>query len=267
MRSAPRSRKSSADRRRHVAFPCGQRNFTVQRQSGLGLAAGFHGDFRVIREALRVAALTGNAFNPTLGPLVGRYGFGPLTAGFPGFPDEIALAAGALRKARAGLTLDLNGIAKGHALDRLADACSANGINDFLLELGGEVCARGRHPAGRSWQVAIERPGTAGAFQRAVALDGKLATSGNGSNGFAQAGRGYSHIMDPATNRPADLAPASVTVAAPAAMTADALATALFAMGSARPGLRAGYWNPCVFVFDGGAREVATGGFDTRILG
>lgn len=223
----------------------------------------------VVQEALRIAALTSGSFNPTLGPLVGRYGFGPISSGLAGTPEEITVTGNAVRKARSALTLDLNGIAKGYALDQLVAACKSLGINEFLLELGGEVHASGRHPADRAWQVGIERPGADGSVQRVVALDGAaLATSGNGINGFAYGGRRYSHIIDPISGRPTDLAPASVTVASGSAMTADALATALFAMGPERgPEFAKSTGIEAFFVLDAGAREVATGGFETRILG
>src|SRR5690606_6396009 len=84
----------------------------------------------VVEEGLRVAALTGNAFNPTVGPLVGRYGFGPITHGLAGLPEEIVVRDGAARKARPGLSLDLCGIAKGHALDRMVVACRKQGMSD-----------------------------------------------------------------------------------------------------------------------------------------
>lgn len=221
----------------------------------------------VVREGLRVAALTHNAFNPTVGPLVGRYGFGPITQGPAGSPEEIAVRDGAARKARPDLSFDLCGIAKGHALDRMAAACRKQGMSDFLIELGGEVFATGRHPAGRRWQVGIEGPPPAGDFQRAVALDGaSLATSGNAVNGYAHAGRCYCHIIDPATGRPADTALASVTVVSATAMTADALATALYAMGPQRgPDFARGSGIESLFVMND-ASEVATGGFEARVL-
>lgn len=222
----------------------------------------------VVEEGLRVAALTGNAFNPTVGPLVGRYGFGPITHGLAGLPEEIVVRDGAARKARPDMSLDLCGIAKGHALDRMVAACREQGMTDFLVELGGEVFASGRHPSGRHWQVGIEKPSPAGGFQRAVALDGaSLATSGNTVNGYAYAGRCYSHIIDPATGRPADTGLASVTVAAETAAKADALATALYAMGPERgPDFAGAAGIEALFVMDD-ASEIATGGFETRILG
>lgn len=223
----------------------------------------------VVAEGLRVAAMTGDAFNPTVGPLVGRYGFGPIIAGAAGLPSEIAVRDGAIRKQRPALSLDLCGIAKGHALDRMAKAARAAGARDFLIELGGEVFAQGNHPSGRRWRVAVEAPASTGAQARhAVELDGvALATSGNAVNGYDHGGRRYSHIIDPITRKPADTRLFSVTVAAGTAMTADALATALYAMGpergqafAHRQGIEA------LFVMDDG-NGVVTGGFDARMLG
>lgn len=237
--------------------------------SGAGWQALSPAACAVVAEGLRVARLTGNAFNPTLGPVVGRYGFGPIHDGLPGFPDEIAVSEGGVRKARAELSLDLCGIAKGHALDRMAKAARAAGARDFLIELGGEVFAQGNHPSGRRWRVAVEAPASTGAQARhAVELDGvALATSGNAINGYDHGGRRYSHIIDPITRKPADTRLFSVTVAAGTAMTADALATALYAMGpergqafAHRQGIEA------LFVMDDG-NGVVTGGFDARMLG
>ena len=221
----------------------------------------------VAGEGLRVAALTGDAFNPTVGPLVARYGFGPIGRGAAGSPAEIAVRDGAARKARPDLSLDLCGIAKGHALGRMVAACEAHGLCDFLIELGGEVSARGRHPAGRAWQVGIE---ARGAVRRVAVLDGTaLATSGDAVNAFSYHGRRYAHIIDPATGLPADTPLASVTIAAASAMTADALATALFAMGADRgPAFARSNGIEALFVVaeKGGMRESATGGFEARLL-
>lgn len=219
----------------------------------------------VVAEGLRIAATTGDAFNPTVGPMVGRYGFGPITGGTAGLPAEISVRDGAIRKDRAALSLDLCGIAKGHALDRMAQACMARGVRDCLIELGGEVFAGGRHPSDRAWQVGIEGPQ---GFQHAVALDGVcLATSGIAVNAYTHNGRRYAHIVDPASGRPADSALFSVTVAHACAATADALATALFAMGPDRGAdFAAASGIEALFVMRD-ATETTTGGFEARILG
>ncbi|MGB3390254.1 MAG: FAD:protein FMN transferase [Pseudaminobacter sp.] len=221
----------------------------------------------VVEEAIRIASLTDGGFNPTVGPIVGRFGFGPILRGEPGSMEDIAVDAHAIRKSRATLSLDLCGIAKGYALDRMVATCRDLGITDLLVELGGEVRAAGFHPFGRRWQVGVERP-SQGGFSHAVSLeDHALATSGKAVNAYAFGSRTYSHIIDPATGLPASNGLASVTVAAGTAMTADALATALYALGAERgPDVARRAHIEALFIMDAG-NEVTTGNFDTRILG
>jgi thiamine biosynthesis lipoprotein len=226
---------------------------------------------QVLREALRVTDSTGGAFDPTVGGIVGQYGFGPIVRRSHGNHAGISVRATAVRKELPDLTLDLCGIAKGYALDRMVSALEALGIGDFLVEVGGELAARGRHPAGRAWQVGIERPepGEPG-FQRVVALAGEaLATSGDRVNGYFSGGRRYSHIIDPKRRGPADTGLASVSVLSPTAMHADAMATALFAMGSeGGPEFAERNGLPALFLVRAkdGIREIATGGFADRVL-
>jgi thiamine biosynthesis lipoprotein len=225
-----------------------------------------------ISEAKRVAALTHGAFDPTLGGVVGRYGFGPITQQPAGSFDELALSAQGARKGHALQTLDLCGIAKGQALDRIATELITLGHGDFFVELGGEVYALGHHPEGRPWRVGIERPlSGATALQRIVVVANEaLATSGDRVNSFVHGGNRYSHIIDPQRGRPAETSLASVSVFAPRAITADALATALFAMGPEQGAEFAEREQiPALFVFrDGdGLREAATANFSTRTIG
>jgi FAD:protein FMN transferase len=177
----------------------------------------------------------------------------------------------AVRKAQPDLTLDMCGIAKGHALDRMVDAIEALGSKDFLVEIGGEVATRGQHPEGRPWQVAIESPDPGSqALQRVLDLTGEaLATSGDRINGYDHGDRRYSHIIDPHRRRPSSSDLASVSVLAPTAMRADALATALFAMGhEAGPDFAVRNDLPALFLVRDrlGIREIATGAFASRIL-
>ena len=224
-----------------------------------------------LSEAKRFAGLTKGAFDPTLGGLVGRYGFGPITQQPAGSFDDLALNPDGARKGHMMQTLDLCGIAKGHALDRIATALTTLGHDAFFVELGGEVYGQGAHPEGRPWRAGVERPlpGPT-AVQRIVVLAGEaLATSGDLFNSYTHGGHRYCHIIDPRRKLPADTALASVSVFAPRAITADALATAFFAMGSPlgqefaeREGIAA------LFVLRDGAdlREVATADFSTRII-
>jgi thiamine biosynthesis lipoprotein len=220
----------------------------------------------VVAESVRIAALSGGAFDPTVGPLVNRYGFGPIRGEAGGNLSDIEIGDGTIRKARPEVTLDLCGIAKGYALDRIATALTMLGTNEFVVELGGEVFARGLHPQGRPWRVAIEAPiPGVGAAQRIVHLDGQaLATSGDTVNGFTFAGKRYSHLIDKRWSAPIDGDVASVSVVARNAMQADALATALMVMGPRRGSAFAAKHNISTLMLlrDGdGIREVTVAGF------
>lgn len=186
----------------------------------------------VLAESLEISTLTGGAFDPSIGPLVNRFGFGPIRQG-GGVIGDLILNPNAAKKRDPELTLDLCGIAKGYALDQMVMALGALGLNDFLIELGGEISARGQHPDGRPWTIGIEQPGTAPVqFQRIIAPGLlALATSGTMTNGFRAGERHLNHIIDPRQNRPVDNQIASVSVLAATAMWADALATALTVMG------------------------------------
>lgn len=187
----------------------------------------------VVAESLRISSLSGGAFDPTVGPLANRYGFGPIRGGTGASFADIAVSNGTIRKARPDATLDLCGIAKGYALQEIAAALDSLSVQDFVVELGGEVFARGSHPQGRPWRVAIEVP-IAGdsTAQQIVELDGQaLATSGDTINGYTFAGKRYNHIIDGRRSAPVDEGIASVSVIARSAMQADALATAIMALG------------------------------------
>ena len=221
-------------------------------------------------EALEVAGLTGGAFDPTVGPLVARYGFGPII-GPQARAGRIACRPDALRKSDPGLTLDLCGIAKGHALDRIGAQLRMLGISDALFELGGEILALGTHPAGRAWQIAIEAPGAQPLAAQRIVAPGSLAmaTSGHAPQGYNGPRGRISHLIDPATDRPALSALASVSVLAPTGCRADALATALTVLGPARgPALARRLAIPAFFLIrrDGGIDEVTTAGFDRHII-
>ncbi len=186
----------------------------------------------VLAESLEVSILTEGAFDPSIGPLVNRFGFGPIRQG-GGVLGDLDLNPNAAKKRDPELTLDLCGIAKGYALDQMVAALGVLGLNNFLIELGGEVSVLGHHPDGRPWTIGIEQPGTAPVqFQRIIAPGVlALATSGTMTNGFRVGGRHLNHIIDPHQKRPVDNQIASVSVLAATAMRADALATALTVMG------------------------------------
>ena len=186
----------------------------------------------VARAALLLAHRTGGAFDPTVGPTVARYGFGPIAGARSGTWHGLEIGERHILKSHPDLTLDLCGIAKGHALDRLMAALAQAGLRDFIVELGGEVAVNGRHPDGRPWQVGVED--AHGGLAGVALLDHgwSVATSGNGAQSYQMGDFTYGHIIDPRTDGPSGTSLASVSVFAETAMQADGLATALFVMGA-----------------------------------
>ena len=158
---------------------------------------------QVLRCALQVAEATGGAFDPTLGALVDLWGFGPRP--FSGAPPDADDIAGAREAAGwrhvaldgdalfqpGGLRLDLNGIAKGFAVDQVAAALDRAGARSYLVEVGGELRGTGAKPDGQPWWVELERPPTAsGGEVTVVALhDLAVATSGDYRRFFDHDGR------------------------------------------------------------------------------
>lgn len=224
---------------------------------------------KVAAEALRIAKLTDGAFDPTVGPFVSQFGFGPINGGVGAY-SQIEVTSNTLRKAIPDLTLDLCGIAKGYALDRIVEILARSGVRDAMIEVGGEIRVLGRHPKGRKWIAAISNP-TASGFEtyRLIELGAEaLATSGHAVNGLA-APISTSHIIDPISQRPADTDLASVSVLAPTAMEADALATALCAAGRDRGISLARRLNiSALFILRrrGETSDVMTGGFGQRVV-
>lgn len=199
----------------------------------------------VLTEALRIGRLSGGAFDVTVGPLVNAWGFGPDGEQTPPDAeavaalrarvglDKVAVVGEAVQKARPDVYVDLSAIAKGHGVDRIAQTLEARGHTEYLVEIGGELRARGRNHAGLHWRVGIEKPDPeARALMEVIALrDEALATSGDYRNFYEKDGKRVSHTIDPRTGRPIEHRLASVSVVHPSCATADALATALNVLG------------------------------------
>lgn len=204
--------------------------------------------FRVIEESLKISKLSNNAFDITIGPVVNLWGFGPEKKSSV-IPDESAIheALGkvgshnihldaqnhAIRKDNPDLYIDLSGIAKGFAVDVIADYLDRLGIINYMVEIGGEIKTRGINPDNKVWHIGIEKPlDDQRTIQTVVALNNTgMATSGDYRNYFEENGLRYSHTIDPATGKPITHKLASVTVLHPSTMTADAMATALLVLG------------------------------------
>ena len=145
---------------------------------------------------------------------------------------EIDRAAGLVRK-HAPITLDLNGIAKGYGVDRLAEMLRGFGITGFLVGIDGEMRASGLRPDGMPWTVAVEAPDPERRAPHSVLMlqDAAVATSGDYRHHVTVQGQRLSNTMDPATGGPLRSSPASVTVVTGSCAEADAWATALMVLG------------------------------------
>ena len=205
--------------------------------------------FAVFKWSLEVGKVTGGALDVTIGPLVDAWGFGP-SGPRKGLPtsDEIERlrqavgpglvvlnpTTGTVRKTRPDVQCDLSSVVPGYAADRISEELRNRGFTDFLVDVGGEVLARGRNEADAPWRVAIERPELHGdAIERVVALsDLAITTAGDYRKYREVDGQRIAHILDPRTGRPLTHRLASVTVIDALAVRADAFDTALMVLGT-----------------------------------
>lgn len=202
---------------------------------------------QVMQKALAVASRTGGAFDPTIEPLVDLWGFGP-TARNSEIPSAEAIKGGlaligwsevsvnieqnTLSKS-APRQLDLSAIAKGYAVDSVADYIESKGFDNYLVEVGGEMRFSGQKPENEAWSIAIEKPvvDERSPFRIVKVSDGAMATSGDYRNYFEMDGKRFSHTIDPKTGYPVEHNLASVTVVMDSCMEADAYATAFNVLG------------------------------------
>jgi thiamine biosynthesis lipoprotein len=188
------------------------------------------------------------AFDPTVGPLVNLWGFGPdyhedqvpdsaliaemvAKLGFDGIAiDASKVEATRLKK----VALDLSAIAKGYAADKVAEVLRGHGLSRYMVEVGGEMALAGTNARNTPWQIAIEKPvaGVRDVQQIVSFTNVGVATSGDYRNYFEKDGVRYSHTLDPRTGYPINHKLASVTVAAESSALADGLATAFMVMGT-----------------------------------
>ena len=201
------------------------------------------------QKALDIGHRTGGAFDPTLGPILKVWGFGAGVDAPQRLPDTQQVDAArehtglglvqvrtdppALRKKQAEVTLDLAGLAQGYTVDRMAQRLDRMGAEHYLVELGGELYARGDKTRGKPWRIGVEKP-EAGvrAIDRVVDLENAgMTTSGDYRDFFEIDGHRFSHTIDPRTGRPVAHDLRAVTVIGDNALQADAMATALLVMG------------------------------------
>jgi thiamine biosynthesis lipoprotein len=220
---------------------------------------------QVMQRAQRLCGLSGGAFDVTVKPLVDllrRRGLGsgtapegasvdPLPSYAGGGPDprvrdpELAEACGLVdgrgvtvsprrvRLGRAGMGVTLDGIAKGYVVDRMAGVLEARGLTDWLIEAGGDIRTAGRREDGGPWRIGVQDPAREGRLPEALELSGGAVATSGGYESFFDRERTAHHLVCADTGRSPG-ACRSVSVVAPSAMDADALATATFVMGPER---------------------------------
>jgi thiamine biosynthesis lipoprotein len=196
----------------------------------------------VVGQGLELHRRSGGAFDPTVAPLVDLYQAHFTAHGGP--PDaaelrEVKALVGAglvhlddrsLRLGREGMALTLDGIAKGYVVDRMVDVLAARGVRHALVDAGGDIRALGGRADRRPWRVGVQDPRHSGELTEVIPLAGAaVATSGDYAR-FHDVERRYHHTVVPSTGRSPN-ALVSVSVRASTAMEADALATAVFALG------------------------------------
>ncbi|REL30609.1 FAD:protein FMN transferase [Thalassotalea euphylliae] len=200
----------------------------------------------VVTEALRLGDITDGMLNVTVGPLVNIWGFGPdlkpekvpsveeQAAAFARIGlEKLVLTEQGLAKTQADVYIDLSTIAKGWGVDVVADLLEGKGIQNYLVEIGGEMRLKGFKANGTLWHIAVEKPITTerSVHQVIVPQDNAVATSGDYRNYIEVDDKRYSHIINPKTGKPIDHRLVSVTVIHPSSMTADGLSTAIMVMG------------------------------------
>lgn len=206
----------------------------------------------VYQLARKVSEDTDGAFDITVAPLVNAWGFGFKKEQLPGKQtvDSLRQLVGYqnvnlnhegrhiyINKVNPRMMLDCSAIAKGYGVDRAAKVLKVHGVENFMVEIGGEVITRGKNDKGKDWTIGITEP-TDDPSQSNLELDNvvsisgmALATSGNYRNFYYKGGRRYAHTIDPKTGYPVQHNILSATVIAPDCATADAYATSFMVMG------------------------------------
>ena len=197
--------------------------------------------------AMEAAELSGGLFDPTVSPLVAMWGFSYKNNITPTqhnidsileFVDyhKVSIVDGQVVKQDERISLDFNAIAQGYTSDAIAHFLDTQGIENYLVDVGGEIMARGHKPDKSKWVVGIEKPAESFDSEQTVQTrmeitDKGLVTSGNYRKYVERAGKRYSHTIDPRTGMSAEHNLLSATVLAESATRADALASICMVMG------------------------------------
>jgi thiamine biosynthesis lipoprotein len=200
---------------------------------------------KVMAQSIELHDYTDGFFDVSVGPLVNLWGFGPdkkpISTPSKSLIDQTLTRVGldAIHLTKGELTkeqpryIDLSAIAKGYGVDQVSEFLDSLGVNSYLVEIGGEMRAKGFKPAAKPWKIAIETPDL---IHRKVhkileVSDVAIATSGDYRNYFELDGKRYSHSINPKTGYPVEHTLASVTIIDSQCARADALATAMLVMG------------------------------------
>ena len=192
---------------------------------------------------------TDGAFDITVAPLVNAWGFGfrsgtrPTDAQTDSLlaivgQEKVTLKDGEIIKSDPRIMLDCSAIAKGFGVDKVAEFLAGKGIENFLVEIGGEISARGKNSRGTEWNIGVTKPvdDSLSINQENQAVlqitDKAMATSGNYRNFYYEGGKKYAHTINPHTGKPAQSDILSATVIAQTCAVADAYATAFMVLGS-----------------------------------
>lgn len=194
----------------------------------------------VLKEALRLGEFSQGYLDVTVGPIVNLWGFGPTkrpekvptgrvleeVSEYVGL-DKINLQGNRVSKHHVMLYVDLSTIAKGYGVDEVASVIEKAGIEDYLVEIGGEMRVKGTKHNNQPWLIAIEKPASnERAIQKLISIgDNAIATSGDYRNYFEEDGVRYSHLINPKTGKPIQHNTVSVAVVHQSSMVADGLAT------------------------------------------
>ena len=203
----------------------------------------------VFRRSQEISTQTHGAFDITVAPLVNAWGFGFKDGTFPDSLtiDSLLQFTGwqkvhlnknkCIEKDDPRLMLDCSAVAKGYAVDVVANLLQQHGIRNFMVDIGGEVVVKGTNPSNQPWHIGINKPvddslSVSGELQTVLHItDAAMATSGNYRNFYYKNGKKYAHTIDPRTGFPVQHEIFSATVIAPDCMSADAYATSFMVMG------------------------------------
>ena len=198
--------------------------------------------------AMEVSEITNGAFDITAGSLINAWGFGPdekekmtqeivdSLLQFTGF-KKIRLKNSELIKENPEINIDMNAISKGYTSDLIGDFLHEKGCENYMVEIGGEVAAKGKNAKHKLWTIGISKPEddillSNTNLQAILQLPNRaMATSGNYRNYYVEDGKRYAHTIDPKTGYPVQHSLLSATVVANNCMTADAFATAFMVLG------------------------------------